>query len=217
MNTKVGKDYILPGETRKRKTSEVVWLTIWIILSVTWISFILTLSFKENFWSTMSFSKSTFGALFLCNIPTFFLLSTVLIMMKDRLFVRTVELLIHQYERWNFKESKYETFYVTEHVSLSKNFFYFKYTGDTVDKKSKEEITEFCNNKTNKNPGFKTKDEAMRHILDTIKELIAEDKAQGSIKVRNVNTLETFTIEALKFKFENKEFDHLYKDEQEEK
>jgi hypothetical protein len=75
---------------------------------------------------------------------------------------------------------------------------------------SQEEIIQQCKDKV----GFKTKDEAMRHILETIKEMIAKDKAQDKVNIVNVRTLEAFSVETLKFRFENGEFDYLYKEDE---
>jgi hypothetical protein len=214
MKIKVGKDYILPGETRKRDKSEIVWTTVWLVLIVGWSSFMIVTSIVTNFWSMPI--KDIFMLLFLCNIPNFVFFCGFGFMLKQSNHVRTIEFLIHEYERWNWKESRYEKFYIKETIYLTENFIYHKYIGDSIEKMTPEELENYCKNMSGDYYyGYKTKDEVMISILNDIKKFIADDKANENIKIRNVKTLEVLSVDELKTKFENKEFDHLYEDKNE--
>jgi hypothetical protein len=50
----------------------------------------------------------------------------------------------------------------------------------------------------------------MRGLIDKIKEHIAEDKSNDNIKIRNISTQETFSIDVLKERYEEGQFDYLY-------
>jgi hypothetical protein len=211
MKTKVGQTYRTYDDTRKRETPGVVWSLIWTFLLVGWTAFMLIVSFRTGFWSL---PIGDIIMLFLvCNFPTAIFGAGCYFTIKDSEHVRTMEFLIHTYESWNFRLSKYDTFYLTEQVTLNANYTFHKHTGDHVDKMSQQELEDYCKGLPEEYcsfVGYTTQEEAMKDILSTIKSFIANDKASENIKIKNVSTLETFTTNELKEKFANGEFNHLY-------
>jgi hypothetical protein len=109
METKVGKGYILPGETRKRDAREIVWTTVWIILLISWSTFMIVVSINTGFWSMPL--KDMVALFLLSNIPTLIFLIGFLFMIKSQEHVRTLEFLIHKYDRWSLNDNAYKTYY----------------------------------------------------------------------------------------------------------
>jgi len=209
MENKVGNSYILPGEIRKRKSSEIAWVTIWIVLIISWSSCFIFKSIETDFWNLPS--KDIFAIIFFCSIPMVIFIAGFLLSFKSQEYVRTIEYMIHEYERWDRKNSQYQKLYLTEEVHLMKNFTYYKFTGDSTLKMSPEELREYCERLPGSHctyVGHKTKEEAMKSILEDIKRLIANEKENQNIKIRNVKTLETFTVDELKEKVENGELEN---------
>jgi len=172
-------------------------------------------SINTGFWSM---PLKDMVALFLLSIiPTLTFLIGFLFMIKSQEHVRTLEFLIHKYDRWSLNDNAYKTYYIVEQVILIENFTYYKYTGDSIAKKTQKELEEHCKSLTgNLFVGHETQEEAMREIIENIKGFISHDKAKDNVKITNISTLETFTVEELKEKFKAKEFDYLYKLEQDE-
>jgi hypothetical protein len=209
MKTKVINAYRTELDIIKRETQGVVWSFVWAFLLVGWITFMLIVSFRTGFWSLPT---GDFFVLFLvCNFPTLIFGAGFFYMLKHEQHVKTIWFKIHSYERWNWELSKYETFYLTEQVTLNATYIFQKHTGDFIDEMSQEELEERCKSLTgNFFVGHETQEEAMREILSTIKDLIANEKAAENIEIKNVSTLETFSAKELKEKFSNGEFNHLY-------
>ncbi len=186
----------------KRKQSELVWITICLSLSIVWISFLIYLTATYG----LSWSKDTAAAVVLCNIPTAIFLGVLFTMLKSNVYIRTIEFYIHKYDRWNYKESKYETLYITEQVDLYQNFIYYKNAGTSTNKWSPYELENYCNSLPREYDdfiGYNTQEEAMKRILEIVKNIIKEEKAEVNIKVKNVGTVEVFTIEEIKKIIEN--------------
>ena len=212
METKVGTKYVLPGETRKRKTSDVAWTTAWAILLIGWITFLIVSSIAKDFWSLPL--KEIFLLLIICNIPTIIFATGFGFMITHSNRVRTLEFKIHKYERWNKEYNKYETFYCTSNSALIEKYIYYKYIGDVVVEKSPEELTKYLtehDNDWHKLISFKTQEDAMRDILKSIKNFISHERAEENIKIRNISTLEIFSVKELKEKLNNNEYDELLK------
>jgi hypothetical protein len=186
----------------KRNKSEVTWITIWLSLSLIWISFLVYLSATYG----LTWSKDTLAIALLSNIPTAIFLAGLFTMLKSKVYIRTIEFYIHKYDRWNYKDSKYETLYITERVDLYQNFIYYKNTGTSTNKWSPLELEKHCNSLPRDYDdfiGYNTQEEAMKRILETVKNIIKDEKAEVNIKVKNVGTVEIFTIEELKKMIEN--------------
>lgn len=187
----------------KRKKSEVVWITIWLFLSIVWISFLIYLMAIYG----LSWSKDTVASVIFGNIPTFCFLYAFFIMLKSQIHIRTIEFYIHKYDRWNYRESRYDTLYITERVELYQNFTYHKNTGTSTSKWSPIELENYCNKLATDYyddfVGYNTKEEAMNNILEIVKYIIKDEKTEVNVKIKNVGTVEVFTIEEIKKIIEN--------------
>jgi len=212
MEQKTDKVYINPGETRKRKTSEVVWASIWGILLLAWTLFMLTLSFKvEGFWDL---SKDMFAVLFLSSIPFFIFLGGFSHMLIKKVYVRPLGYAIYSFKEWNFDDCMYETFYTYERYNLYAHYVYSHHIGDFIHKLNEEEVMkELASENIFKRTRYKTQDEAMRAILESVENLIAHEKASKNIKIKNIQTLEEFSVDDLKQKFSAGDYDDLIEKE----
>lgn len=187
----------------KRKKSEVIWTTIWLSLSLIWISFLLTMLAING----ITWSEETIAIIIFSNIPTFAFLSGLFTMLKSKVYIRTVEFYIHKYDRWNYNDSEYKTLYIVERVNLYSNFFYFMNVGDSTNKMSQYDLEKHCRSLPEKYDnfiGYNTQEEAMKEILGIVRDIIKEEKSEVNIKIRNVGTVETFTVEELREVVEDK-------------
>jgi hypothetical protein len=191
MKTKVGQEYRTHDDVRKRDKLDVMWATIWLVLFIGYTSFLITFSVVGDFWSMPI--KDIILSTIVCNIPNLIFTLGFVFMITHEEKVYTMEFRIHQYDRWNLKYSKYDTYYLTETVTLNATYIYHKHVGDFIDKMTHEELEEYCK----KLPigtytdyiGYETKEEAMNEILQSIKNLIANDKASENIEIKNISTL----------------------------
>jgi hypothetical protein len=207
MKTKVGQEYRTHDDVRKRDKLDVMWATIWLVLFIGYTSFIITCSVVGDFWSMPI--KDIILLSIICNIPNAIFALGFGFMITHEEHVDTLEFRIHQYDRWNFRDSKYETYYITEAVTLNATYVYHKHTGDFINKMTQEELEEYCKTLPHgysEDIGYETQEEAMNEILQSIKNFIANDKASENIKIKNISTLETFTVEELKKKVNNGDF-----------
>lgn len=207
MKVNVGLSHVLPGETRNRNKEDVNWAIAWTILNVLFLSFLLIMYLVGNFDSLIEEGWDVFAiCMVLFNIPTLIFSSGMSYKVKDSIHVRTLEMIIHKYDRWNWKDSKYYTYYFTEYVNLIANYTYHKHTGDYINKMTSEELNEHCKGLGEGYSdfiGYETQEKAMREILGRIKDIIADEKAAGKIEIRGVETVQTFTVEELKTMVEN--------------
>jgi len=204
---KVGTDYVNMGDTRKRPTSGIVWTVIWGVLTILWIIF---LGILINNGFKFDFSKAMFAAIFFCNIPTFVFVGGFFSVLKFEKRERTVEFKIHEYERWDYLYSKYEPYYLVEQVSLISTYVFYKHTGDYLDVMDDKELHEYCLGYV----GYKTQDEAMLDIVNRIKGFIQHEKSIENIKIRNIKTMEVFTVSDLKEKVAAGDYEHLKEPEE---
>jgi hypothetical protein len=184
------------GKKIKRKKSEVIWITMWLALSVIWISFLIHLTIVYG----LDLSKDTIAIALFSNVPTAIFLSALFIMLKDKVYLGIIEFHIHKYDRWNHKDSKYETLYITEQVNKYANFIYYKNVGTITNKWSQSDIEEYCSNLPGSYDdfvGYKTQEEAMKEILQKVKDIIKWEKSEVHIKIKNIGTVQTLTYEEL--------------------
>ena len=121
-----------------------------------------------------------------------------------------LEFFIHEYEKWNHKETKYEKKYIVSNKELMSRFIFHWYTGNYEQYMNHRQIEDYINglinNEYNTWYGYYTKEEAMIDIINRVKSLIANKKATENIKIRNIATLETFTLDELITRVESGEF-----------
>ena len=53
-------------DVRKRSNEDIMWVTIWLVLLVGWVSFLIFLAVITN-WSE---AKAIVGMVIVCNVPT---------------------------------------------------------------------------------------------------------------------------------------------------
>lgn len=208
MKKKVGKEYLLPGETRTNNRNQLIWCAVFGVLLIGWLSFIITQSIlTENFWDG---SKDMLGIIVVSNFPTLILLICFLCRFKEEKFVRKTEILIHRFEEWDTDKSEYQTHYIVDEVDLCSTYICGFYTEDYIYKVSEEEIINEFDSSPWPRPKYPTQEDAMRSIISTVKQMIANDKSSEHVKIKNVQTLETFSVGELKEKFEAGDYDYLY-------
>lgn len=83
---------------------------------------------------------------------------------------------------------------------------YCKHTADWIDPMNAKELEEHCFDLTDTWYGYKTQELAMNSILEDIKYFIAQDNAKKNVKIRNIKTMETFTVTELKQQFAEGKF-----------
>jgi hypothetical protein len=91
-----------------------------------------------------------------------------------------------------------------KHIQLFKEFITEKSTNGNIDP------DELAVGQKVEMEHTSSRDEAMKSILDEIKYLITIDKSNENIKIRNVKTLETLSVDELKTRLNNGDFKHLY-------
>ena len=126
-----------------------------------------------------------------------------------------LEFIMYYFERWNKKEQIYESHYYVDQKILCSQFVYNFYVKDFISQKSQEEVEKAIihlqNDSYNTFKGFKTKQDAMLDIVETVKRLIEDKKAKENVKIRNVKSIETYTLGELEKRINDGEFKNTEK------
>ena len=135
-------------------------------------------------------------------------------------YVKTLEYSIYEYDKWSRSEQEYVKRYVYESKTLTTIFVYNHQLKEVENSKSLEEVEENILSCIDKGWGrieYKTKDDVMRSVVEEIKYLITKDKTEENILIKNISSLETFTVDELAKKLEKGEFKHLDKKKEDDK
>ena len=121
-----------------------------------------------------------------------------------------LEYIIYYFEKWNKKEQIYEPRYIIDRKIIMSEFIFHYHIKDYEYTRSIKELEDYINGFLNDSystfEGYRSKKEVMEKIVEEVKSLIMNKKAKENVLVRNVKTLETFTIAEIEKKIESGEF-----------
>lgn len=190
------KSKLQTTEKNKREKKEVITSYVWTIITLAWLIFITICSY--NFLTDDSILiKERILLVFIINVPTLiFTLISIMTTYVDK-FVRYTEFKIYSYERWDNINDKYETLYIVDEIKQYSKFFLHMHLYDYVEYKNHNELEKYCN-QLYLFIGYETKEAAMKSILNTVKNIVSNEKEEINVKVRNINSVDTYTINELK-------------------
>lgn len=184
-------------ENNKREKKDVITAYVWTIFTSIWLIFISICSYY--FLMDDNPIKDTILIIIIINIPTFICIPITIITSYVDKFVRYTEFKTYSYERWNNIDNKYDTLYIIDEVKQYSKFLLNMHLYDYVEYKTNNEIEQYCNRLGSYTfKGYETKQEAMKSILNTVKNIVSEEKQKINVKVRNINSIDTYTINELK-------------------
>lgn len=174
---------------------------VWTIITLLWSAFGLFCLIGAGFggcgfmlWSLV------------CAIPIFVMCATI----KGTQEEEVLEFKLYYFELWSLKEQMYEARYVVRRKVLKSEFIFHYHIRDFESEPSQKEVEDYINEFINDNytsfDGYKTKHEAMLKIVESVKALVSEKKANENITVRGVKNIETYTFAEVQKRIENGEF-----------
>lgn len=197
----------------KRKRSDIIKITIWLVLFILWYGFLI-------YWLFNVYNFTNPPVLILLFIlPTSIFTFGLFYDLKKNAYIETREFLIHRYEEWLHSKSTYETRYLIEEVKVYKKFIYYKNVGCFEYRMSGIELKKKCMAITEDEYIFDkriyTMDGAMRKIIELVKKNIKQNKTNdvGGITVRNIHTKESLDYEDVKGNYENGDYENIMNNE----
>jgi hypothetical protein len=180
------------SNTRNRDLSGSIWSLIFLSLTVSYIGLLIFLTFTlENMWT----SEHIVLEFILYNFPTAFFLFGVIFSIKDEEYIRISSFTIYKFERYTNKDGEYKTLYIIDETIIKSKYILHKHIGDFEISRSSEELYNYCNN----NPYvYPTKEDAMKEILNRVKNIILDEKAEINVKVKNITSVDTFTLDEVR-------------------
>lgn len=119
----------------------------------------------------------------------------------------TLEYFIYEYEIWDRKSCKYETYYFIGDKSLRSKFFLHFHIEDYEETDDPERIVkQMLNNTYSNHKGFKTKEEAMQEIISNIFHFISLEKEEEKLTFKNIQLAESFNVADLRRRAKEGEF-----------
>lgn len=177
---------------RRNKGNISVWL--WTLVAIAWMSFAIL--YEPDFYLK--------GVMAWCAVACIPIIALASLITTDE-FVRITEFRIHEYERWKWKINRYKKYYVVETVTIDAEFVFHWHIRDHEDVMDKDKLDAYTKNTL----GYEYKEEAMIDIIEEVKQIVADDKQAEGIRIRNVRTLEVFTVDDLKTRLDAGEFENL--------
>lgn len=172
-----------------------------------WISTVLSILLLICMLTIAPFSSGGFGLVYVL-----FLISTItaFFTISSTEYLDTVGYKIHEFEKWNEYECKYEDCYMIEEITTQSKFILHWYRGSTKVKiRSNDELEKHIKDSIKYKTCYKSKSAAMEDILATVKEYIkVHNKKPPMIKnIKYMSDPSMYTMGTLIALIENRKYD----------